>query len=896
MGQLAGFSFAFWSPRWLGDDGVNCPEIFAQQLRQSLAFLLYYGLVNILDLNQQQIKAVQTVQGPVLVLAGPGSGKTRVLTQRIAYLIDVAGVAPWQILAVTFTNKAAKEMRERVERTLAERFGGELHPAPLPGQAPRLGGLTIGTFHSLCARILRVETAAIGFAPNWVIYDTADQLALIRSILQEMNLDERRYSPKAIQAHISVQKNELIDPQHYQSSSYFEEVAGRVYSRYQKALRINNAMDFDDLLMHTALLLREQEAIRRKYQQKWPYVLVDEFQDTNGAQYEILHLLAGAPENNRNIFSVGDEDQAIFRFRGADYRNVRRFREEFPDAVVVLLEQNYRSTQSILDVANAVIRHNRNRSPKQLHTDNGQGLTVRLHTAYNEIEEASYVCDEIQRLVGTRAFAYGDFAVLYRTNAQSRALEEGFVLRRMKYKLIGATRFYERKEIKDALGYLRLINNPADLVALDRVINTPPRGIGVKTYAELKLWTAEHGLSEYAALLMLRHGAEPGLRLLRQQMQSGLVPPQPLPGAAPSLPPLPKRALGALNDFTAQIEEWIAGVRRDAYASVADLLDQVLTTSGYLDDLRDGSQEGQDRFENLQELRGVAAQYVAGLPSSPTVNRPETTALALFLEEVSLVSDSDAVDENASAVTLMTLHTAKGLEYPVIFVVGLEEGLLPHARSIESGDPEDIEEERRLLYVGVTRAKKRLYLVNAVKRTLWGGPEAQDSSRFLDEIPPDLLSGMVNRRARREAAFQRSTRWGDDEGSGSASTRPSQPRNPYNWSSQNAGRSAQSTSSASRSSSSVNQAGRDQPVQPKAAYWSPASPDRPKPSDNKPETAQPAGRLPAFKRNDSIQHAKFGVGTVIESKLSGDDEEVTIAFPGIGVKKFLASLTTLKKL
>ena len=459
---------------------------------------------NLLEsLNPEQQAAVQAVDGPVLVLAGPGSGKTRVLTHRVAYMIDHSGIAPWNILSVTFTNKAAREMRDRVEALIGDRFGD-----PLPGQSRRLGGLSIGTFHSICARILRVETEAIGYQRNWAIYDSADQLALVRNLMRELNLDEQRYNPRAVRAHISSRKNELITPEKYQSSGYFEEIVGRVYVRYQEALVRNNAMDFDDLLLRTTLLFQQNSAIRTKYQQKWPYVLVDEFQDTNGAQYELLRLLVNEPEGKRNFFAVGDEDQSIYRFRGADYRNVAQFRKDYADARVVLLEQNYRSTQTILDVANALIANNHNRTPKTLRTENGQGHEVSLYEAYNAIEEAAYVGDEIERLIASRAFKTGDFAVMYRTNAQSRALEETFVLRQIKYKLVGGTRFYERKEIKDALGFLRLINNPLDSVALDRIVNVPARGIGAKSYAAFKEWAQMIGISDYMALQILHHGPE----------------------------------------------------------------------------------------------------------------------------------------------------------------------------------------------------------------------------------------------------------------------------------------------------------------------------------------------------------------------------------------------------
>jgi DNA helicase-2/ATP-dependent DNA helicase PcrA len=494
------------------------------------------------QLNQEQIRAVTTVNGPVLVLAGPGSGKTRVLTRRIAHLIDEAGVAPWNILAVTFTNKAAGEMRARVEQIFIQKFG-----APPPGQPPRLSGLTIGTFHSICARILRVDVAAAGYQPNWVIYDSADQVALVREVLRELNFDEKRFPPKAVLAHISKQKNDLVTPEEYRAASYFEEIAGRAYQRYQEVLQTNNAMDFDDLLMRTVLLLRNNLEVRVKYQQKWRYVLVDEFQDTNAAQYEMIRLLVTGPTSHHNVFVVGDEDQSIYKFRGADYRNVRLFRNDFPEAPIVLLEQNYRSTQTILDVANSVISNNRHRTPKNLRTENGHGLPVTVYEAYNEVEEASYVADEIEKLQRRGDISnLGDVAVMYRTNAQSRAMEESFVLRGMKYRLIGATRFYERKEIKDALAYVRLIHNPADSVSLNRVINTPPRGIGDKAQDALRSWAAELGVSQYVALQVVHHGPE------RAAVRLG----QPLPSQA-AFSPIGGRAQKALADFSELLEGWV---------------------------------------------------------------------------------------------------------------------------------------------------------------------------------------------------------------------------------------------------------------------------------------------------------------------------------------------------
>lgn len=822
-------------------------------------------------LNPPQAAAVKSTRGPVLVLAGPGSGKTRVLTRRIAYLIEQEGIAPWRILAVTFTNKAAREMGERVEALLEEKFG-----APLPGQTRRLGGMKIGTFHSICAYILRVETDAIGYGRNWVIYDTADQLALIRGILRDLNIDEKRFSPNAIQARISNQKNDLITPDNYQSTSYFEEIAGRVYSRYQEALHLNNAMDFDDLLMKTVLLFRERTDLLAKYQEKWQYLLVDEFQDTNKAQYELIHALASPPKGNRNLFVVGDEDQSIYRWRGADYANIIRFRDSYPDAKEILLEQNYRSNQTILNVANSVIGNNRNRTEKKLHTENVVGKnTVVIYEAYNEIEEAAYVCDEIERLLAEdRSLSLSDFAVMYRTNAQSRALEEVFVQRNMKHKLVGGTRFYERKEIKDALAYLRLVHNPAATVALDRIINEPSRGIGTKTYGALKEWATEMGVSEYDALRVLRHGPA------KFEGETGRT----LPPVAATAP-LGTRAQNALNDFTKMLEEWINLRDLNRYESVADLLDLILTDAGYIAALRDGSDEGEERFANLQELRSVTAQYRQGMTDLDDAETP----LGLCLQEISLVSDQDQVEEDAGAVTLLTLHAAKGLEFTVVFMVGLEEGILPHSRSIESAEEEDMAEERRLCYVGITRARRRLYLIHSYRRTVWGDSNLQEASRFLDEIPSNLLTGMVNRQTRKQQSYDRLTSWGDDDWGATATPQRRPERNPYNWSSNSSGATSgnQNTYWSPGGNSGGSRRGGQQPISRPSSRSSGSG----KSGNNRSD-----GRQPQFKRRDSVQHAQFGVGTVIESELTRSDEEVTVAFPGVGIKKLSVSLAALKKL
>ncbi|HEY63730.1 MAG TPA: UvrD-helicase domain-containing protein [Caldilineae bacterium] len=733
-------------------------------------------------LNEQQRAAVTMPGGPALVLAGPGSGKTRVLTHRIAWLVGERRVAPWYIMAVTFTNKAAREMRARTEGLL----GGQLR------------GLTLGTFHAICVRILRREGQHIGLDPNFTIFDEGDQLSVVRQALKDLNLDDKRFRPQFMRSLISRAKNELIPPERYEARTYWEEVARRVYQRYQEIMQANSALDFDDLLMQTVLLFRQESAVLERYQERYQHILVDEFQDTNSAQYELVKLLAG---RWRNLFVVGDEDQSIYRFRGADYRNVQRFREDFPEAQVFLLEKNYRSTQIILDAANAVIAHNLHRTPKRLYTDRKEGPYITVYEAYNESDEAAYVVDQIRRLTETGRLRPGDCAVMYRTNAQSRALEDAFVAAGMPYRLVGATRFYERREIKDLLAYLRLIYNPDDDVSLGRIINVPPRGIGQKTMTKLALWAQEMGMSQVGALRRLRE--EPG--------------------------PFGARARKALLHFLNQLEGWVAARRE---LTPAQLLDRVLRESGYEDYIRDGTEEGEERWANIQELRNVASQYDAFVPEvedALPVEEDEPDALGLFLQEVALVSDVDTLPEETDAPTLLTLHMAKGLEFGAVFITGLEEGLLPHARSLE--DPEEMEEERRLFYVGITRAKEYLFLTHAFRRRVYGSDEISQRSRFLDDIPPSLIEGrnIRERQAAARAALRRETTW-------------------------------------EISSLTLEE---DEPQEP---------------------------RPPQFSPGDRVRHKLFGEGVVVSSQVTGDDEEVTVAFDGRGVKKLLASFARLEKL
>ena len=638
-------------------------------------------------LNPQQRNAVSASDGPVLVLAGPGSGKTRVLTHRVAWLVLERDIAPWRIMAVTFTNKAAREMRERLEHLLG---------------SARAERLTLGTFHATCARILRREAEAAGIAPDYVIFDSDDQLRLVKQALQDLNLDEKRYAPASVHAAISRAKNELIPPEGYTTGSYYGEVVRRIYERYQALLTANQGLDFDDLLMVTARMFHQHPDVLARYQERYLHILVDEFQDTNQAQYVLLRQLSGL---HHNLFCVADEDQSIYAWRGADYRNIRRLRDDHPDLVTILLEENYRSTQTILDAAKAVISRNTDRTEKALFTKRGGGLKVTLHEAYDQDDEARFVVDTIAELVAREGLSPGGCAVMYRTNAQSRALEDAFVRAGLPYRLVGATRFYARREIKDLLAYLRLVHNPADAISLARVINVPPRGIGQKTVEALESAARQRNVSAYEVLQ---------------------APP-------PELGPRAQRALTAFADLLAG---WIAA--RETL-TVAQLMDRVLQETGYADHLRDGTDEGEDRWANVQELRNVAAEYT-DLP------------LAEFLSDVALVSDVDNLGEGVEAPTLLTLHSAKGLEFPVVFITGLEEGILPHSRSFD--DPDQMAEERRLLYVGLTRAKDRLFLTYAFTRARYGSNEPTEPSRFLDDIPKRLVEGMW-RGSRRGSRLER---------------------------------------------------------------------------------------------------------------------------------------------
>ncbi|HYW89982.1 MAG TPA: 3'-5' exonuclease, partial [Chloroflexota bacterium] len=607
-------------------------------------------------------------------------------------LVRELNVPAWRIMAVTFTNKAAREMRERLNDLV---------------DPERARGLAVGTFHASCARWLRRDIQHLGLDPGFAIYDDNDQVDLVKQVLKELELDEKRTSPRALLSAISHAKSELVDVDRYASDAqgYWQETVAGVYRRYNELLQRNHALDFDDLLTITVQLFRDVPEVLQHYQKRFRYVMVDEFQDTNIAQYEIVKLLT---RESRNLCVVGDEDQSIYSWRSADIRNILNFEQDFLDLKVVVLEQNYRSTDTILKVARAIIVANKLRKEKNLWTENEAGLPVTVHEAYNEQDEALYIVREIERMYRSQKLPLNSFGVLYRTNAQSRAIEDAFVRAGLPYRLVGGIRFYERREVKDVLAYLRLVHNPADAVSLLRVINTPPRGIGQKTVQELQRWATAQGIQPYEAMRRVAN-----LRNDDSSSQAAQL-------------PFGVRARELFGAFVGVIEPLRAEV---GTRSVFELLDSLLERTGYARHLQDGTEEGDERLANVEELRSKAANYDELAPEN---------ALASFLEDVSLVQDVDQLDEGGrgDAATLITLHAAKGLEFPYVFLVGVEEGVLPHQRSID--DPRQLEEERRLFYVGITRAMRGLYLVFAFRRTLFGAQQVNAPSRFLLDVPQSL--------------------------------------------------------------------------------------------------------------------------------------------------------------
>ena len=740
-------------------------------------------------LNPAQYDAVLHDGGPLLVVAGAGSGKTRVLTHRIAHLIQ-GGLSPFEILAITFTNKAAGEMKHRV--------GGLVGPVAEK--------MWVSTFHAACVRILRRDVERLGFPGRFSIYDQADAVRLVGYVIRDLNLDPKRFPPRSVHGTISMAKNENVGPSQFteQAEQIFQRKIGEVYVEYQKRLLQAGAMDFDDLLMRTAQLFREHPDVLASWRHRFGHVLVDEYQDTNPVQNDLVLQLA---EEHRQVTVVGDSDQSVYAFRGADIRNILEFEEAFPDATVVVLEQNYRSTQSILDAANAVIARNVGRKPKELWSDKGSGDKIVRYHADDESDEAQFVANELAKLHDHDHMRWGDMAVFYRTNSMSRVIEEFLVRVGIPYKVVGGTRFYDRREIKDALAYLRAIVNPTDEVSVKRIINTPKRGVGDSSIGKLDAWASANGESFDQAVLRFDEAGVGG------------------------------RAATGIEKFLVMTTEI-----RKLQAEPATIIEEALERSGYLAELQnERSVEAEGRLENLSELVGMAREY-------ETVDD--------FLEQVSLVSDTDDIDEEESTVTLMTLHAAKGLEFPVVFLVGMEDGVFPHVRAL--GDPSELEEERRLAYVGITRAMQKLHLTSAWSRMMHGQTQYNPPSRFLDEIPSELINeigGTRMLRSRRDRSGG-----GRTFGGGGGSEIPT-------------GRTFGGGGRDSHSDDVVESAI--------------AAANTPTPSG-----AESIG----LKVGDDVRHSQWGEGVIVEIDGVGDKAEASVHFPSVGPKRLLLSWAPLEKI
>ena len=733
-------------------------------------------------MNPRQKEAVLHTDGPLLLMAGAGSGKTRVLTHRIAYLIEEKEVNPWNILAITFTNKAAKEMKERVNAILAS--GGE--------------DVWVSTFHSMCVRILRRDVDFIGYNRNFTIIDSSEQLTLMKRILKELNIDPKKYDPRSILGTISQAKNSLQTPQDFakMQGSYYEEIAAKCYAAYQKELQYNQCMDFDDLIMNTIRLFEEHPDSLTYYQNKFHYIHVDEYQDTNHAQYTLVNLLAG---RFRNLCVVGDADQSIYGWRGADMQNILDFEKDYPDAAVILLEQNYRSTKNILSAANQVIENNSNRKPKNLWTENKEGNKITYYRADNERDETRFIVDRMQEEIRSNHRNYGDFAILYRTNAQSRAMEETLLKANIPYKMVGGHKFYDRKEIKDILAYLNVLANPQDSISFERIVNSPKRGIGPGSIEKLRSFASLH---EWPLL-----EAAQNVELANIGGKAG-------------------QQLGSFGEMIQEVTQMIP------YLTVTELTKEVLDRSGYLEDLKiQNTLEAQARIENLEEFLTVTQEFDKQFEqqNEEDADAPEEK-LTVFLNDLALVSDIDNLEEDASQVTLMTLHAAKGLEFPVVFLIGLEEGVFPLSRALM--EESELEEERRLAYVGITRAEEALYLTNAFSRTLYGRTQYNRPSRFVEEIDQELL---------------------EIEG-----MRPTPKKTPV---------------FAKKTAYSYKQ--------PETAVV--------------PSKSATGGENNSWKPGDKVKHKKWGLGTVVRVSGTSKDLELDVAFPSQGVKRLLAAFAPIEK-
>lgn len=767
--------------------------------------------MSLLDaLNEPQRQAVMATDGPLLILAGAGSGKTRVLTHRTAYLIEECGVNPYNIMAITFTNKAAGEMRERIDQMVG--YGSE--------------SIWVCTFHSTCVRILRRYIDRLGFGTNFTIYDSDDQKTLMKDICKRLEIDTKIYKEKMFLSAISSAKDELIDPIEFETRAagdYVKRKQAQVYREYQQALKQNNALDFDDLIMKTVELFKLDKEVLASYQDRFRYIMVDEYQDTNTAQFELIRLLA---LKYQNLCVVGDDDQSIYKFRGANIYNILNFEHHFPDATVIKLEQNYRSTQNILDAANAVIANNQGRKEKRLWTDNGAGDKITFEQLDTAAEEADFVARDIARRVRKGEYQYKDCAILYRTNAQSRLFEERFITANIPYKIFGGVNFYARKEVKDLLAYLKTIDNGQDDLAVRRIINIPKRGIGAASINKVALYAQEQEISFYDALCVAEQ----------------------VPGLG--------KAAAKIRLFVLFIQSMKAKAK---LLSVADLLQEVIETTGYVRELEaEGTDEAEARIENIDELISKAVDYAEG-EEAPTLNG--------FLENVALVADIDSFDENSDYVVLMTLHSAKGLEFPNVYLAGLEDGLFPSYMSITSDNSQaEIEEERRLAYVGITRAKKNLTITSARVRMVRGQTQYGKVSRFVREIPPELLSGKIYEPKTKEEPIEQST---FQKARKAFRTVPSYGGSGYG---KEVGEGYGSTFRSSKAT---------KPVYTKV--------------ENQRDFGSAGGAL-SYQVGDRVRHIKFGDGEVMAIVSGGRDYEVTVDFDKVGTKKMFASFAKLKKI
>lgn len=767
--------------------------------------------MSLLDaLNEPQRQAVMATDGPLLILAGAGSGKTRVLTHRTAYLIEECGVNPYNIMAITFTNKAAGEMRERIDQMVG--YGSE--------------SIWVCTFHSTCVRILRRYIDRLGFGTNFTIYDSDDQKTLMKDICKRLEIDTKMYKEKMFLSAISSAKDELIDPIEFETRAagdYVKRKQAQVYREYQQALKQNNALDFDDLIMKTVELFKLDKEVLASYQDRFRYIMVDEYQDTNIAQFELIRLLA---LKYQNLCVVGDDDQSIYKFRGANIYNILNFEHHFPDATVIKLEQNYRSTQNILDAANAVIANNQGRKEKRLWTDNGAGDKITFEQLDTAAEEADFVARDIARRVRKGEYQYKDCAILYRTNAQSRLFEERFITANIPYKIFGGVNFYARKEVKDLLAYLKTIDNGQDDLAVRRIINIPKRGIGAASINKVALYAQEQEISFYDALCVAEQ----------------------VPGLG--------KAAAKIRPFVLFIQSMKAKAK---LLSVADLLQEVIETTGYVRELEaEGTDEAEARIENIDELISKAVDYAEG-EEAPTLNG--------FLENVALVADIDSFDENSDYVVLMTLHSAKGLEFPNVYLAGLEDGLFPSYMSITSDNSQaEIEEERRLAYVGITRAKKNLTITSARVRMVRGQTQYGKVSRFVREIPPELLSGKIYEPKTKEDPIEQST---FQKARKAFRTVPSYGGSGYG---KEVGEGYGSTFHSSKAT---------KPVYTKV--------------ENQRDFGSAGGAL-SYQVGDRVRHIKFGDGEVMAIVSGGRDYEVTVDFDKVGTKKMFASFAKLKKI